>query len=92
MLFPFLTFQYEGRVQESVLFTGVMELLVQDMWVVAILVLLVSIIIPLLKIIGTLYVLLPLKFNRRSWRAAFMFRLVEALHPWALWWMSTCLG
>ncbi len=83
-MLPFLTFQYEGRVQESVLLTGVRELLVQDMWMVAILVLMVSIIIPLLKIVGTLYVLLPLKVNRRPWRAAFMFRLVEALHPWAM--------
>ena len=83
-MLPFLTFQYEGRVQESVLLTGVRELLVQDMWMVAILVLMVSIIIPLLKIVGTLYVLLPLKVNRRPWRAAFMFRLVEVLHPWAM--------
>ena len=82
--FPFMTFQYEGRVQESVLLTGVKQLLAQDMWMVAILVLMVSIIIPLLKIIGTLYVLLPLKSSRRSWHAAFVFRLVEAMHPWAM--------
>lgn len=82
--FPFLTFKYEGRVQESVLLTGVKELFVQDMWAVAILVLTVSMIIPLLKIMGMVYVLLPLKMNQRPWHAARMFRIVEALHPWAM--------
>ena len=83
-VFPFMTFQYEGRVQGSVLLTGVKELLVQDMWMLGILVLMVSIIIPLLKIVGMLYILVPLKANRRPWRAAFIFRFVEALHPWAM--------
>ena len=41
---PFLTFKYEGRVQESVLLTGVKQLMVQDMWAVAILVLIVSLV------------------------------------------------
>jgi paraquat-inducible protein A len=83
-VFPFMTFKYEGRVQESVLFTGVKELFVQDMWAVAILVLLVSVIIPLLKIVGMLYVLLPLRMNRQPWYAARIFRIVETLHPWAM--------
>ena len=83
-VFPFMTFKYEGREQGSVLFTGVKELFVQDLWAVAILVLLVSIVIPLLKIAGMLYVLVPLKVNRRPWKASPIFRIVEALHPWAM--------
>lgn len=83
-VFPFMTFKYEGRVQESVLFSGVQELLVQDMWAVAILVLLVSVIIPLLKIVGMLYVLLPLKLNQRPWYGARIFRIVETVRPWAM--------
>ncbi|MEX2492768.1 MAG: paraquat-inducible protein A [Nitrospirales bacterium] len=83
-VFPFMTFKYEGRVQESVLFAGVQELFVQDMWAVAILVLLVSVVIPLLKIVGILYVLVPLKLNRRPWYAAGIFRIVETLRPWAM--------
>lgn len=83
-VFPFMTFKLEGRVQESILFTGVKELLAQDMWAVGILVLIVSMIIPLLKILGMLCVLVPLKFKQRPWHAAFIFRIVEALHPWAM--------
>ncbi len=83
-VFPFMTFKYEGREQGSVLFTGVKELFIQDLWAVAILVLLVSIVIPVLKIAGMLYVLVPLKLNRRPWKAPRIFRIVEALHPWAM--------
>lgn len=83
-VFPFMTFKYEGRVQESVLFTGVKELFVQDMWAVSLLVLSVSVVIPLLKILGMLYILLPLKLNHRPWHAPRIFRMVEALHPWAM--------
>jgi paraquat-inducible protein A len=83
-VFPFMTFKYEGRMQESVLFSGVQELFVQDMWAVATLVLLVSVIIPLFKIVGILYVLVPLKLNQRLWYAARIFRIVETVHPWAM--------
>jgi len=83
-VFPFMTFKYEGRVQESVLFSGVQALFVEDMWAVAILVLLVSVVVPLLKIVGMLYVLVPLKLNQRPWSAARIFRIVERLHPWAM--------
>ncbi len=83
-VFPFMTFKYEGRVQESVLFTGVKELFVQDMWAVATLVLFVSVVIPLLKVIGMIYVLLPLKLHHQPWQARRIFRFVEVLHPWAM--------
>ncbi len=83
-VFPFMTFKYEGRVQDSVLFSGVNALFSQNMWAVATLVLLVSIVIPLLKILGLLYVLIPIKLKQRSWHAAKIFRIVEALRPWAM--------
>lgn len=83
-VFPFMTFKYEGRVQDSVLFSGVNALFSQNMWAVATLVLLVSIVIPLLKILGLLYVLIPIKLKQRPWHAAKIFRIVEALRPWAM--------
>ena len=83
-VFPFMTFKLEGRVQESMLLTGVKELFVQDMWMIAILVLIVSIVIPLIKIAGMLYVLIPLKCKQRPWRGAEIFRVLETLNPWAM--------
>lgn len=83
-VFPFMTFKLEGRVQESLLLTGVLELYDQGFWPLAVLVFGASILFPLLKIIGTIYVLLPLKFNRRLWNTPLVFRYVEALAPWAM--------
>ena len=83
-VFPLLDFKLQGRVQESEVITGVKELYEQGFWELAILVFCVSILAPLLKILCMLYVLLPLRFDRRSWRMASVFRIVETLHPWAM--------
>lgn len=83
-VFPFMTFKLHGRVQESILSSGIKELYDQGLWPLAILVLFVSIIFPLVKIVGLLYVLVPLQFKRRVWRAAVTFRLVDGLHAWAM--------
>ena len=83
-VFPFMTFKLEGRVQESLLFTGVQELYDQGFLVLAVLVFGASILFPLMKILGTIYVLLPLRFNRCLWNSPLVFRFVEALSPWAM--------
>ncbi len=82
--YPFMTFKLEGRIQESILFTGVMEFYLQGFWPLAVLVFAASIFFPLVKIVGTLYVLLPLKWNRQLWKSTGVFRFVTALTPWAM--------
>jgi len=82
--YPFMTFKLSGRIQESHLITGVEELYVQGFMELSVLVLLTSILLPLVKILGTLYVLLPLKLNRRPWKAPQIFRFIEALGPWVM--------
>ena len=83
-VFPFMTFKLHGRVQEAILSSGIKELYDQGLWPLAILVLLVSIVFPLVKIVGLLYVLVPLQFKRRAWKAAATFRFVDGLHEWAM--------
>ncbi len=83
-VYPFMTFKLQGRVQESYLITGVEELYVQGFLELSVLVLLTSILLPLVKILGTLYILLPLKLNRRPWKAPQIFRFIEALGPWVM--------
>ena len=82
--YPFLTFRLEAQVQETTLISGVLELFAQGMWIVALVVLLTSILIPLLQIIGMLYILLPLKLNRQPWKLPFIFRLVRGFKPWGM--------
>ncbi len=82
--FPFMTFELHGRVQESLLSTGVWEFFDRNMWELGLLVLAASIVFPFLKIIGLLYVLVPLELNRRPWKAALAFRMVEHFQTWAM--------
>lgn len=83
-LYPFLTFRLEAQKQETTLITGIVELYNQGMWIVAGVVLLTSIVMPLLELIGMLYVLLPLKFNMRPWKLPVFFRMVRSFKPWGM--------
>ncbi len=82
--YPLLNFQFQGRVQQSSVLSGVRELYAQGMWALAVVVFVASILAPLLKILALLYVLLPLHFGRPPWRMAPVFRWIETLHPWAM--------
>lgn len=83
-VFPFMSFQLQGREQVTVLTSGGIELYHQGFWELALLVLAAGVIFPLVKILGNLYVLIPLKWNRRVWKAREAFKLVETLTPWAM--------
>ena len=83
-VFPFMTFELHGRVQTSHLSTGVMEFFERGMWELGLLVLAASILFPGLKILGMLYVLVPLEMNRRPWKAAPVFRMVAQFQTWAM--------
>jgi len=82
--YPFLALKSEGLVHETTLITGVEQLYKQDMRSVAVLVFLTSILFPFLQLAGTLYVLLPLKFNRLPWKVAPVFRFIRGIQPWAM--------
>jgi paraquat-inducible protein A len=82
--FPFMTFELNGRVQESLLSTGVKEFFERGMWTLGVLVFCASILFPALKILGMLYVLVPLECNRRPWHAVLVFRMVEQCQTWAM--------
>lgn len=83
-VFPFLAFKMQGQVTETTLSTGIRELYAQGMWLIALLVLLTCIVIPLIQLLGTLYVLLPLKLNRIPWQLSSVFRFILALRPWGM--------
>ena len=83
-IYPFLALRLEGREQETLLFTGVRDLYDYGMWELSLLVLLTSIVVPLIHILGMIYVLLPLKFDRLPWKLTVIFRLVLALRPWGM--------
>lgn len=82
--FPFLAMKSGGQIQETTLVSGVRGLYDQGMWPLATLVLLTTVALPLLEILGRLYVLLPLRFGRVPPKMPAVFRLVQGARPWAM--------
>jgi paraquat-inducible protein A len=82
--FPFLTFELEGNADTSTLLSGARSLYQQGMWPLALLVLLTATVVPLVWLLSTTYVLLPLYFGRVPWGVAQVFRITELLRPWAM--------
>lgn len=83
-VYPFMTFELEGRAQQNTLVTGVLELYRSGMVMLAVLVFCASVLAPAIKILGMLYVLLPVWLNYVPWKAASAFRWIQTLTPWAM--------
>lgn len=82
--YPFLTLKVEGQFQETTLFGGVHQLYVQELRGLAVLVFLTTILVPFIQLLGNLYVIVPLKFNKHPWKLAAVFRIIEGLKPWSM--------
>lgn len=82
--FPFITLRLQGRTQDAELVSAAWALYQDGMWELAALVFLFAILLPFLKILGNLYVLIPLHAGRRPRGGTRVFRWVETVHRWAM--------
>ena len=82
--FPFLGLKIGAQFRETNLITGIYELYVQGMQVIAILVLLTTVLVPFTQILCLLYILLPLKFHRLPKGLPRLFRFVNSVGPWGM--------
>ena len=82
--FPFLSLKMETQVHQTNLITGIEVLYNQGMQPLAILVLLTTILAPLVKLLGMLYMLLPLRHDRVPPKFAPIFRFVRGLETWSM--------
>jgi paraquat-inducible protein A len=82
--FPLMTMKLAGQAQTSTLLEGVVALYRGGVWPLAGLVLLVAIVFPFVRILGSLWVLGMLQLGWRNWSLVPMFRLTEILRPWAM--------
>lgn len=80
--FPLLLLNIQSQNQQTSLILGVVELWSQGMWMVAALVMFTIMVIPLLYLLGLLYVLLPLRLGYRPPYAARVFVWTLSLRPW----------
>ncbi|MEK0083529.1 paraquat-inducible protein A [Benzoatithermus flavus] len=82
--FPFMTMSLEGNATATTILDGARALYREGMWPVALVVLLTGTVMPLLKITGMLYVLLPLQLGVRPKGLSAAFRWIDKLHPWSM--------
>jgi paraquat-inducible protein A len=83
--FPFLAMKSGGFFQETRLPTGIVELWRQELYGLALLVLITCVLIPLGQIAGFLYLLIPLKLERPAPRHAIrVLRLLRHAAPWGM--------
>ena len=82
--FPFLSFQMQGRMTETTLATGVVDLYAQGMWELSAVVLFTSILAPGVQLTLLLLVLVPLKLGRLPRGFPTLFRYVRTLTPWGM--------
>jgi paraquat-inducible protein A len=82
--FPFLAMQSGSIVRQTGLLTGIQQLYQQGIIPLATLVLLTCVMIPLLQMLGLLYIFLPLKLNRKAKFAVPVFRAFQHFKPWSM--------
>jgi paraquat-inducible protein A len=82
--FPFLSFEMRAQVTQTTLFTGVVDLYRQGKEELAALVLLTIEIAPLAQIVLLLWVLVPLRWNRRPWQLPLAFRWLRHSQTWSM--------
>ena len=83
-LFPFLGLKIGAQIRETTLITGIYELYVQGMQVIAILVLITTVLVPFVQMMCLFYVLLPLKFGRMPKKLPRVVRFLHSIQPWSM--------
>jgi len=82
--FPFLGLKIGAQVRETNLITGIHELYLQGMHMIATLVLITTVLAPFIQMMCLFYVLLPLKFDRVPRRMPRVLRFLEHVLPWSM--------
>jgi len=83
-LMPFMSLELEGRIDDASLTTGAIGLLNGEMWPVAILILLLTVVAPALKLGSIVYVLLGLRTRPAPPGLRAVLRWLDQLHPWSM--------
>jgi paraquat-inducible protein A len=85
-IYPILRMDFHGIFTESTVWDGCARLFEDGQWMVAIIVFMASIVIPLLKLFGLLFLVISTKFNldfaRRERTRIYV--AIEAIGPWAM--------
>jgi len=82
--FPFISLKIGGRVETDMLVSGPAALIQLGMSDIGLLVMLTSIVFPLLVLLLSLYLLIPLRLGYTAPAMGGAFRLIQRLSPWSM--------
>jgi paraquat-inducible protein A len=85
-IYPILRMHFYGAYSDSTVWDGVVSLVQANQYFVALVVFLASIVIPLFKLGGLLYLVLSARFNlgRRLRDRVRIYRFIDVIGPWAM--------
>jgi paraquat-inducible protein A len=85
-LYPILRMHMYGAYSESTVWDGVVSLAQHNQWLVALIVLMASLVIPVLKLLGLLYLVLStwLGFGERMRERTRIYRFIDVIGPWSM--------
>jgi paraquat-inducible protein A len=85
-VYPILTMELYGAHSENTVFQGVVSLFDHGQRLVAVVVFLASIVIPLLKLLGLIYLVTTtaLRSTRHRLTRAWVYRAIDVIGPWAM--------
>ena len=82
--FPFLAISVSGNSQSISIVSAIFALSDGGMWLLGLLCFGFILLIPLLRVVGLLYILLPLRFGYRTPGSELVFRGIVAMSPWSM--------
>jgi paraquat-inducible protein A len=85
-VYPIMRMNFYGAYSESTVWDGVVTLAQSNQYFVALIVFLASIAIPVLKLVGLLYLVIASRFGlgRRLRGRTRLYRFIDAVGPWAM--------
>ncbi len=85
-VYPIMRMHFHGAYSENTVWDGVVALADQNQWFVAIVVFLASIVIPVMKLTGLLYLVVTIRFRigRRLRDRTRIYRFIDVIGPWAM--------
>jgi paraquat-inducible protein A len=84
--YPILRMSYYGAYSENTVWEGVVALAQQQEWFVAAVVFLASIVVPLFKLAGLLFLVASVRTRSTRWQRlrTALYRFIDVIGPWAM--------
>lgn len=82
--YPLLAIKSGSLYKATTLMGSVEVLYAAGMWQIGLLVFITAILVPFLDLMSRLYILIPLKMNKKPWKLPFIMSLTQSINPWGM--------